>query len=69
MCNMDIGTFGLVWVNQSHPRPWPDFNTEHVCRNFEDIRAWSERNQIPEDRPDDYMQMPEGDVKVWELAP
>jgi hypothetical protein len=71
MCTMDIGVFGSVWVNATSPHPFVDFNTKHVCRNFEAIRSWAERNQIPEDGPEDYLEIPvAGDgVKIWDLAP
>jgi hypothetical protein len=66
---MDTSTFGLIWVNQTRPHPWADFNTKHVCRNFEDIRAWAERNQIPDHVPDDYVEVPEGGVRILESVP
>jgi hypothetical protein len=71
MCTMDIGVFGSVWVNATSPNTFVDFNTKHVCRNFEAIRSWAERNQIPEDAPEDYLEIPvAGDgVRVWDLAP
>ncbi|KAL4734936.1 hypothetical protein BDV11DRAFT_212378 [Aspergillus similis] len=47
MCTIDVGVLGQVWIHPDHPSPFVDFNTEHVCRNFEDIRAWAERNQLP----------------------
>ncbi|KAL4813771.1 hypothetical protein BDW67DRAFT_177599 [Aspergillus spinulosporus] len=47
MCTIDVGILGQVWIHPDHPSPFVDFNTEHVCRNFEDIRMWAERNQLP----------------------
>ncbi|KAL6231590.1 hypothetical protein BDW75DRAFT_233492 [Aspergillus navahoensis] len=47
MCTIDVGVLGQVWIHPENPSPFVDFNTEHVCRNFEDIRAWAERNQLP----------------------
>ncbi|RDW72708.1 oxidase ustYa family protein [Aspergillus mulundensis] len=47
MCTIDVGVLGQVWIHPEHPSPFVDFNTEHVCRNFEDIRAWAEMNQLP----------------------
>lgn len=71
MCTMDIGVFGAVWVNATAPHPFVDFNTMHVCRNFEEIRSWAERNQIPSDVPEDYLERPvPGDgVKVSDVTP
>ncbi|MCJ1326640.1 hypothetical protein MMC10_003305, partial [Thelotrema lepadinum] len=28
------------WV-KDYRKPWPDFRTYHVCRNFEDIRTFA----------------------------
>ena len=70
MCTMDTGVFGSVWVgNHTDPHLFVDFNTKHVCRNFEAIRAWAERNQIPEELERDYWELPGPDVRVWEKAP
>lgn len=73
MCNMDIGVFGSVWVNNTKPDTFVDFNTKHVCRNFEAIRTWAEDHQMPEPDtfPQDYFDIPKpGDgVKVWDAAP
>lgn len=70
MCSMDFGVFGSVWVrNNTHLRPFVDFNTEHVCRNFDDIRAWAEVRQIPEDPPDDFIEEPGEDVKILDEFP
>jgi len=68
---MDIGVFGSVWVNKTSPQPFVDFNTKHVCRNFEAIRSWAEQHQYPKDAPDDYLEIPgpDDDVNVWDLAP
>ena len=68
MCNMDISMAGTVWVNQTNPFI-PDFHRKHVCVNFDDIRAWAERNQVPKHIPDDYIQLPEGVVMISESAP
>ncbi|KAL3472263.1 hypothetical protein BJX99DRAFT_9003 [Aspergillus californicus] len=58
MCTVDVGVLGQVWIHPAHPSPFLDFNTEHQCRNFEDIRAWAERNQLPEDTPVDFLRPP-----------
>ncbi|KAL2889554.1 hypothetical protein HOO65_020096 [Ceratocystis lukuohia] len=47
MCNVDTGVLGQVWYNQSHPKPFPDFNTQHKCKNFDDIRDWAVGRQLP----------------------
>lgn len=48
MCTVDFGIFGQIWVYPDHPEPFVDFNSVHVCRNFEAVREWAERNQLPE---------------------
>jgi hypothetical protein len=50
MCVPDIGVLGQVWYKlESMPQPMPfvDSNTEHRCRDFEGVRAWAERQQLP----------------------
>ena len=69
-CDLDIGTFGQVWIRHPKVRPWVDFNTKHTCRNFEDIRAWNEENQVQLDKlPEDWWEMPSGDVEILDSAP
>ena len=63
MCSVDTGVFGAVWYNVSDPTPFVDFNTKHVCKNFEDVRQWATERQSPEDLPDDYWEQPDP-VKV-----
>lgn len=63
MCNLDTGVLGQVWANSDEPAAFPDFNTHHRCKNFDDVRAWAEKHQGPEDAPEDYLKAPEdGDV-------
>jgi hypothetical protein len=70
MCSMDIGVFGSYWVqNGTHLRPFVDFNTKHVCRNFEAIRDWAKVRQIREDSPADLMEEPGEDVKILDEFP
>ena len=69
MCTMDIGVFGSVWVNRTNPHPFVDFNTQHVCRDFNAIREWAREHQIAAEIPDDLLEMPTEDVVVWESAP
>lgn len=70
MCTVDTGVFGGVWVNRTHPHPFVDFNTKHVCKNFDAIRAYAERNQMPSgELPVNFWEMPSDDVYVWEHTP
>jgi hypothetical protein len=61
MCSVDIGVLGQVWWDKNQPTAYPDFNTQHTCRNFENVRQWAEQHQAPkpEDLPPDYLLMPE----------
>ena len=40
MCDGDVGLITLNWVTV-RKEPWPDFNTKHTCRNFENIQQWA----------------------------
>jgi hypothetical protein len=69
MCNVDIGLLGQVWWNRPQPQAYPDFNTQHKCRNFEGVRKWAEERQAPVDVPDDYLVAPLGEWAVFEAIP
>ncbi|KAN0089749.1 protein of unknown function (DUF3328) domain containing protein [Hyaloscypha variabilis] len=69
MCTTDTGIFGSVWVNRSNPHSFVDFNTKHVCKNFDEIRSWAERNQMPKTLSKDIWELPGDDVYVWDKTP
>ncbi len=46
MCNVDTGVLGQVWYNPKAPEAFPDFNTRHKCKNYEDVRRWAEALQV-----------------------
>lgn len=46
MCNVDTAVLGQVWANKEEPLAFPDFNTRHMCKNYDAVRAWSERLQV-----------------------
>lgn len=46
MCNVDTGVLGQVWYDRKNPSAFPDFNTKHTCKNYEDIKKWSEKLQV-----------------------
>lgn len=48
MCTADTSLLGLFWIKPYGPAPFPDFNTDHKCKNFEAIRQYAEENQAPE---------------------
>ncbi|KZL74637.1 tat pathway signal sequence [Colletotrichum tofieldiae] len=64
VCNADTGVLGQVWANDP-PSPFPDFNTKHMCKNYEAIQKFAEKIQAPpaDGLPDDYIAPPgPGDV-------
>jgi hypothetical protein len=61
MCQADVGVFGQVWYRatpEDTPAAFVDFNTDHKCRNYDDIREWARVRQLPEDAPEDFLQPP-----------
>ncbi|PCG89450.1 hypothetical protein PENOC_106480 [Penicillium occitanis (nom. inval.)] len=59
MCNADIGIIVHEWV-EHYPRPYPNFNTWHQCRNFDDIMDWIRGRHIPQKPPngDEWPKLP-----------
>jgi hypothetical protein len=51
MCNVDTGLLGQVWVDPEKPTAFPDFNTRHVCKNYNDIREWARKLQVRSQSP------------------
>lgn len=62
MCTVDVGVLGQVWWNKESPTAFTDFNTKHMCRNFEDVRKWAEAHQAPKDVSEDYLKPP----RTWD---
>ncbi|MCJ1235720.1 hypothetical protein MMC14_003691 [Varicellaria rhodocarpa] len=44
MCDADTGVILYNWV-KGYPSPYPNFNTRHKCRNFDDVLQWAVENQ------------------------
>jgi hypothetical protein len=44
-CNADIGLFTFYMV-EGDPLAWPQLNSKHVCRNFENVRQWALDNSV-----------------------
>lgn len=68
MCTVDVGVLGQLWWDRSYAKAFPDFNTKHICRDFERIRQWAEEHQAPVDVPADYLQPPQKS-DVFETIP
>ncbi|KAJ2893718.1 tat pathway signal sequence [Zalerion maritima] len=47
MCNVDTGVLGQVWVHPDHPSAFPDFETTHKCKNYNEVREWARLHQEP----------------------
>jgi hypothetical protein len=50
MCQSDIGVFTFhdfpELVEDGIEGDWSDFETQHMCRNFEAIRKWTNANAV-----------------------
>lgn len=57
MCTVDTGVLGQIWIYPESPEPYVDFNTQHRCKNFDDVRRWAEVNQLPLDPPSDFLEL------------
>lgn len=73
MCTIDIGVLGQVWY-QPPDKPlqaFVDFNTVHTCRNFQAIRDWAEKHQLPDpdEIPADFLELPEEGDRIWHDVP
>ncbi|KAF2849478.1 hypothetical protein T440DRAFT_519068 [Plenodomus tracheiphilus IPT5] len=47
MCLSDVNVFTFAEV-EGREGWWPDYESEHVCRDFERIREWAVENGVPE---------------------
>lgn len=45
MCSSDLGIITYNFV-EFRPEAWPDFNTIHQCRNFEDVLDWYHEREL-----------------------
>ncbi|KAF9005459.1 hypothetical protein BDQ17DRAFT_1540840 [Cyathus striatus] len=45
MCTADTGIITFHWVH-GWRSPYPNFSTEHTCRNFEKIAAWNYEHAV-----------------------
>ncbi|KAH8650043.1 hypothetical protein BX600DRAFT_517261 [Xylariales sp. PMI_506] len=70
MCNVDTGVLGQVWVDPAKPNAFPEFNTRHVCKNYDAVRSWAEAHQAPplDQSPPDYLATPGAD-DIYERIP
>lgn len=45
MCQSDTGVFAFKYYD-GYDGHWPDFSTQHTCRNFSAIRDWAFQNAV-----------------------
>lgn len=45
MCRADISVTTYSWL-PNYQLPWPDFELEHQCRNWDTIDEWSAKRAI-----------------------
>ncbi|PMD40559.1 hypothetical protein L207DRAFT_544008 [Hyaloscypha variabilis F] len=69
MCTVDVEVLGQVWIHPEEPEAYVDFNTKHMCRDFEAVRSWAEERQMPEVVPEDWLQPPELGDRIYEEMP
>lgn len=70
MCTVDLGVLGQIWLYPQSPRAFVDFNTNHKCRNFDDVRRWAEEHQLPSQGiPKDFLAPPKEGDRVYAEIP
>lgn len=73
MCTVDMGAMGQVWVHDTadvhSARPFVDFNTLHMCRDFEAVRSWAEAHQIDADVPHGFIEPPGKGAHIFPEIP
>ena len=45
MCQSDLGILTYNWV-EVQDFPWPNFNTEHQCRDYEKVLEWDKEKEV-----------------------
>lgn len=51
------------------PEPYVDFNTLHVCRNFNAVRQWAHDHQIQAEVPKDFLEPPKKGDRIYRIIP
>lgn len=57
MCNADMTVYGQYWVKDID-RPFVDFNTKHMCKDFDALTGWIAEHEASDVR----VRFREGDV-------
>lgn len=69
MCTPNTALLGQIWWDRTAPKAFVDFNTEHRCRNYDAIRDWAEKRQLPIKVPSDFLQPPKSKNDIYEELP
>ncbi|USP81446.1 hypothetical protein yc1106_08720 [Curvularia clavata] len=73
MCVVDVSVLGQVWYQPPGEflQAFVDFNTVHTCRNFDAIREWAEKHQLPnaESTPTDFLALPKEGDRIYNEVP
>ena len=48
MCYSDVNAF-TFHDKPGKTDPWPDYESHHVCRNFDKIKQWANDNAMPDE--------------------
>ncbi|KAI1400213.1 tat pathway signal sequence [Hypoxylon fuscum] len=46
MCQGDVSLLTYNWVDD-YRRPWPKFDVDHTCRNWDSVQKWAKQHNIP----------------------
>lgn len=49
MCHADLDVVSYNWIRKNEddePAPDPDFNVVKMCRSFQAVVEWAEKNQV-----------------------
>jgi hypothetical protein len=57
MCSADLHLIVYDWVEQVH-HPWPDFGTDHMCRDYARVHDWVEKRTAKTGSPNGLLQRP-----------
>jgi hypothetical protein len=44
-CNADVSLLPWKWI-KGYAAPWPDFRSEHTCRNWDAVSSWATRRKL-----------------------
>lgn len=66
MCNADVGIISHRWV-KDYPRPYPNFNVLHKCRDFNEVLDYAYDHEVP--TPPGYRYHPQSFEKQFSSPP